>query len=203
MKLYCFVVIISFYGQMILSENNLCFRKGKKICCSGYRWSENKRQCEECPPGYSGTDCELMCYPPFYGAGCRQTCRCPMELCDAVSGCKIISTTVLQSTDHEITEKRVTTPEYRQGDNNETTQVDGSNNSNITIVSQNIGTRSTFVVFYTTVTLIFVFVSFAMFYGVSSLYKFILSRRQAKMSDLNFTERTNSLYECVDAPRYL
>ena len=47
----------------------------------------------ECPPGYTGTDCKFQCYPPYYGAGCLQKCHCPMDLCDAVSGCKITSTT--------------------------------------------------------------------------------------------------------------
>ena len=47
----------------------------------------------ECPPGYSGTDCKFMCYHPYYGAGCLQTCQCPMDLCDAVFGCNITSTT--------------------------------------------------------------------------------------------------------------
>lgn len=112
---------------------------------------------------------------------------------------------VLQSTDQEISEKRVTTPGNSQIDNNENAneKVDGLNNSNMTNVSQHTGMRSISIVFYTTVTLIFVFVSFAMFYGASSFYKLILSRREKKDSDLNFTDTTNSLYECVDVPRYL
>ena len=47
----------------------------------------------ECPPGYRGIDCKFPCYPPYYGAHCRQMCQCSMDLCDAVSGCKITSTT--------------------------------------------------------------------------------------------------------------
>ena len=43
----------------------------------------------ECPPGYRGTNCTFMCYPPYYGAGCRQLCQCRIDMCDVVSGCKM------------------------------------------------------------------------------------------------------------------
>lgn len=105
-------------------------------------------------------------------------------------------------TDHEITEIRAPTTRYRHIDNNEKAQFDGPNNSSRGNDSQYTGRPSTSIVFYTTVTLIFVFVSFAMFYGVSHLRKLISSRREAKKSNINFTETTNSPYEYVDTPRY-
>nr|XP_022337134.1 uncharacterized protein LOC111133236 [Crassostrea virginica] len=111
MKLYYIVVIIFLYGQVKSAEKNRCDRKGKKICCSGYWWNKTEGICEECPPGYSGTDCEFMCYPPYYGARCLQTCHCPMDLCDAVSGCKITSTTNKLGN-----EKQPSTTAYRNKD---------------------------------------------------------------------------------------
>nr|XP_022295387.1 multiple epidermal growth factor-like domains protein 10 [Crassostrea virginica] len=112
MKFYYFVLIVV-HGQIILSEIPLCVRKGIKVCCSGYIWNETTRICDECPPGYSGTDCEFMCYPPYYGARCLQTCQCPRDLCDAVSGCKTTSTTGMSGNNA----KTVTT-RYRQKDFN-------------------------------------------------------------------------------------
>ena len=91
---------------------------------------------------------------------------------------------------------------HKHIDNNEKDQINGPKNSSRRGDSQYTGRPSTSIVFYTTVTLIFVFVSFAIFYGVSNLSKYISSRREAKEADKNFTETTNSLYECVDAPRY-
>lgn len=57
-------------------------------------------------------------------------------------------------------------------------------------------------VFYVTVTLISIFVIFALFYGVSILLKCMSSRRVTKESQsaFNFNETGNSLYECVEFP---
>lgn len=63
-------------------------------------------------------------------------------------------------------------------------------------------TSSNTIVFYITVTLISVFVIFALCYGVSILIKFMCSRRVSKESQsaFNFNETGNSLYECVEFP---
>lgn len=49
----------------------------------------------ECPAGYFGKNCSILCIPPDYGCSCTQQCSCPV--CHHIVGC--IFTTKSASTD--------------------------------------------------------------------------------------------------------
>lgn len=61
----------------------------------------------------------------------------------------------------------------------------------------------TFLVFYITVALISLFVFFSLIYFLSYLRKMCISRQKSKTSDPQITNKSNSLYECVEFPHHM
>lgn len=66
-----------------------------------------------------------------------------------------------------------------------------------------ISTSNVLLVFYTTVSLISVFVISFFIYGLSFLRKTFISRRNNKPNDLHFNVNVNAVYECVDFPHHM
>lgn len=44
--------------------------------------------CIPCKAGYTGLNCTVKCFYPFYGQDCQSTCKCTKEDCNHMYGCK-------------------------------------------------------------------------------------------------------------------
>ncbi|XP_062613787.1 uncharacterized protein LOC134275522 [Saccostrea cucullata] len=72
----------------IISANCLKRRDEDGNCtCSGYFYDKISDECKECPSGYIGQDCKIMCRYPGYGEQCQQECDCNAEYCNFRIGC--------------------------------------------------------------------------------------------------------------------
>lgn len=58
------------------------------FCKDGRACSRTDGACDDCEPGYNGTQCNLQCLAGYYGDGCREKCpRCRNnEPCDHKTG---------------------------------------------------------------------------------------------------------------------
>lgn len=175
-----------------------CLQNGIDVCCSGYILNKTSGQCDKCPPGYTGMDCAYRCHYPTYGDDCFMGCDCSADLCDFVSGCKDTSTT---GTHMSSFKNRKLIPKKLETSFTYPTMTSGG----LSEESTNTGSASppTFLVFYTTVALISLFVFFSLIYFLSYLRKMFISRQKRKTSDPQFTNKSNSLYECVEFPHHM
>lgn len=178
----------------------VCDEAGKDICCSGYKLNKTTQQCEKCPLGYTGMGCVYKCLYPFYGDGCFMNCDCSAEMCDFMSGCKYISTTVNPNTQYK--RSRLTDSQEQSTWRFQNTTTEGQPLDESTKIEP-ISTSNVLLVFYTTVSLISVFVISFFIYGLSFLRKTFISRRNNKPNDLHFNVNGNAVYECVDFPHHM
>lgn len=190
--------LVMFLITCKISDAAVCVeRNGKTECCSGYMLDKNG-DCVKCPPGYTGMDCIYMCLYPDYGEDCFMTCECSADMCDFVSGCKYVSTTVNSSYPYKTTglekPQRPTTDAVTQNQSSKESTESGSPPS--------IGPFSISTVVNITIVLISVFVISFLMYGLSYLRKVFISRKNKKL-DLQYTTNNNSMYECVEFPHHM
>nr|XP_022341303.1 uncharacterized protein LOC111135482 [Crassostrea virginica] len=185
MQLNICLTIISLLSNRINAGK--CYRNGTEVCCSGYIWNQTTGLCDKCPAGYTGQSCFYKCHYPSYGQECDESCDCPTELCDYLFGCPTISTNIPVTIGHS---SKNNSDEQHLVKSTETSLVHSKVSPFVPIL------------FYTTVTLISVFVIFALFYALSKWHKFTSSKHEQKTTnqDLHFNEINNSQYECVEFP---
>lgn len=177
-----------------ISDATICEEDGKEVCCSGYMLDENKH-CVKCPPGYTGHNCTYSCVYPYYGEDCFMKCACSGDLCDFVSGCKYLSTTVIPSTSFNATRMETPTTDA-------VTQDQSLKKSTESGSASPIGLFSIPTVVNITIVLISVFVISFLIYGLSYLRKVFTSRQNNKLN-LQYNANNNSTYECVDFPHHM
>nr|XP_011452067.2 scavenger receptor class F member 1-like [Crassostrea gigas] len=196
--MYCNVKWIIYLSLGHISFAAICTRNGKYVCCSGYKMNKTSGNCDKCPPGYTGVDCAYRCHYPTYGEDCFMTCECPAETCDFMSGCKDTSTAGTRMSSFK---NRKLIPKKLETSFTYPTMTSGG----LSEESTDTGSDSppTFLVFYTTVALISLFVFFSLIYLLSYLRKMFISRQKRKTSDPQFTNKSNSLYECVEFPHHM
>lgn len=47
---------------------------------------------KKCNPGFFGKDCRAKCSYPYFGEDCQERCDCDESLCDASTGCLVVTT---------------------------------------------------------------------------------------------------------------
>lgn len=196
--MYCYFVWIIYLSLGHISFAANCLRGGQYECCSGYKMNKTSGKCDKCPPGYTGPNCVYRCNYPSYGEDCFMTCTCFKDMCDFVSGCKVTSTA---GTHMSSFKNKKMFPQKLETSFTYPTITSGG----LSKESTNAGSVSppTFLVFYTTVALISLFVFFSLIYFLSYLRKMFISRQNIKSSDPQLTNKSNSLYECVEFPHHM
>ncbi|XP_056016789.1 multiple epidermal growth factor-like domains protein 11 [Ostrea edulis] len=77
---YCLLIILNnSEGFNSISICDLCCRKG----------NETTEILVECPPGYTGENCDIPCRHPSFGQACQEICHCTEIDCDSVTGCVV------------------------------------------------------------------------------------------------------------------
>ncbi|XP_062575174.1 uncharacterized protein LOC134237092 [Saccostrea cucullata] len=64
-----------------------CGGKDGLVCCSGYIWNQQIKECLKCPPGRYGVNCTGVCIYPSYGELCSRMCTCEKDKCHRAKGC--------------------------------------------------------------------------------------------------------------------
>ncbi|XP_056020590.1 uncharacterized protein LOC125664814 [Ostrea edulis] len=72
----------------VVYSKRLCEGETGKVCCAGYVWNSDVRECQECLPGYFGINCSQQCRFPSYGGECQNICSCEPASCHHAIGCK-------------------------------------------------------------------------------------------------------------------
>ncbi|XP_062573235.1 multiple epidermal growth factor-like domains protein 11 isoform X2 [Saccostrea cucullata] len=77
---------------------NMSSCDGNNGCCLNYYWNEIFQNCSECPAGFTGLNCSVMCGYPSYGEKCEKSCECLQEDCNFQLGCLHVTSALYSST---------------------------------------------------------------------------------------------------------
>ncbi|XP_062595290.1 uncharacterized protein LOC134256621 [Saccostrea cucullata] len=75
------------FPSLFLFVSATCGGQGGLVCCSGYIWDPQLKNCTKCPPGRFGLNCTGICLYPSYGELCKKQCTCVETECDKSRGC--------------------------------------------------------------------------------------------------------------------